>query len=153
MTRMAQERDSILRIRAKVDSHDELEESKLGTEEHMEKSEASNDRIRFCSVEKALRVRNLAAVISHEAPIKNFTSKLAKFLRATTHENITEQRLNVCSVCTIHIFRCEKCPQTWYFLDPSISICTSDICMPHECRNQVRLSTSHTDMEETRKAI
>ena len=104
MTRMAQERDSILRIRAKVDSYDELEESKIGTEEHMEKSKASNDRIRFCSVEKPLRVRSLVEVISHEVPIKNLASKLAKFLRATTHENITEQRLNVCSVCSIYIF-------------------------------------------------
>jgi hypothetical protein len=153
MTRMAQERDSILRIRAKVDSHDELEESKIGTEEHKEKSEASNDRIRFCSVEKPLRVRNLVDVISHEVPIKNLTSKLAKFLRAATHENITEQRLNVCSVCSIPIFCREKCSQTWRSLDPSFSICTSDICMPHECCTQVRLSTSHTEMEETRQAI
>jgi len=153
MTRMAQECDSILHIRAKVDSHDELQESKMGTEEHKEKSETSNDCIRFCSVEKPLRVRNLVDIISHEVPIKNLTSKLAKFLRAATHENIAEQRLNLCSVCSISILRCEKCSQTWRLLDPSFSICTSDIHMPHECCTQVRLSTSHTKMEETRQAI
>jgi hypothetical protein len=100
---MAQERDSILRIRAKVDSYDELQETQLGTEEIVQRPETSEDRIRFCSVEKPLRVNQLAGLISHEVPISKFTRKLARFLRATTGKDITEKHLAVCSVCTVLI--------------------------------------------------
>jgi hypothetical protein len=137
MTRMAQERDSILRIRAKVDSYDELKETQMGTEETLENPEAAEDRIKFCSVEKALRVRHLAEIISHEVSIQKFTSRLAKFLRATTGEDITEQRLNVCSVCAIYHFSHEEPAQIFYLLDSSISICTSEVCLLHECCTQV----------------
>ena len=134
---MAQERDSILRIRAKVDSYDELQETQMGTEETLESTEAADTRIRFCSVEKALRVRHLAEIISHEVSTQKFTSRLAKFLRAATGEDITEQRLNVCSVCAIYHFSHKEAPQTFYLLDSSISICTGEVCLLYECCTQV----------------
>jgi hypothetical protein len=102
---MAQERDNILRIRAKVDNHDELEETRMGTEEILERTgPATEDRVRFCSVEKPLRVRHLAEIISREVSIQNFTLTLAKFLQATIGEDVTEQWLNVCSVCGVLLF-------------------------------------------------
>jgi hypothetical protein len=101
MTRMAQEHDSILRIHAKVDSYDELQETQLGTEEILQRPETSEDRVRFCSVKQPLRVKQLAVLVSHEVPISRFTWKLARFLRATTGQDITEKRLAVCSVCAV----------------------------------------------------
>ena len=98
---MAQECDSILRIRAKVDSYNELQETQLGTEEILQRPETSEDRIRFCSVEKPLRVKQLAGLVSHEVPISKFTWKLARFLRAMTGQDITEKRLAACSVCAV----------------------------------------------------
>ena len=104
MTKMAQERDSILRVRAKVDNHDELEETRIGTEETLERSQTAEDRIRFCSVEKPLRVKHLVEIISHEVSMHKFTWKLAKFLQATIGKDITEQRPTICSVCAIFHF-------------------------------------------------
>ena len=134
MTRMAQERDSILHVCAKVDSYDELAEIQIGTEEMPdgESPEAADNRIRFCSVEKPLQVKNLAEIVFCEVSVRRFTSKLAKFLRVTIGEDITEKRLEVCSVCASFHFSHKEPHQTLHFSDPSISICTSEVCLPHE---------------------
>ena len=102
MTRMAQERDSILCVRAKVDSYDELEEANIGADENGRTSESPKDmdeHIKLCSPRKAHWMSLLAENVSCEISITGFTSKLAKFLKASSGADIMENRLKVCSVC------------------------------------------------------
>lgn len=100
MTRMAQERDSILRIRAKIDAHDEMEEAKATSNETLGAFNDADDRIQLCSREKPVRVQRLMGNISSELPVKySLAAKLAKFLHANSDGDITVGRLNNCSVC------------------------------------------------------
>jgi hypothetical protein len=139
MTRMAQERDSILRIRAKVDSYDELEESRLVARETPDHPDTADDRIRFCSVQKAIHVKRLARNIFTELSIQGFTLMLAQCLQEATGENVTETRLNISSVSILAL--CSQPAKLMHLLDPQISFNSCKIYLPHECIPQVRISS------------
>ena len=89
MTTMAQERDSILRIRQKVDSYDEMQEFEdikpSATNDHAEAC------ITFCSGQKAARVADIAK--ANEFSECNFTLLLSRFLGGTT-----QKQLETCTV-------------------------------------------------------
>lgn len=106
MTCMAQERDSILRIRAKVDAYDELKEAKVVSEEVTKSVVASDtdDRIQLCSADKPERFRKFIGSITSELPINSsiqVVTKLVKFLNENTNEAISEQRLATSPVCLL----------------------------------------------------
>lgn len=132
MTRMAQERDSILRIHAKVDSYDELEEKKVANQEPASHHNFDG-RIYLCSVQKAVRMKRNADIASEEVSFRGFTSKLTKFLQhECPDDRITEARLNVCSVS--FFFRILKISTADSFLlDFALSLNSCAICLPYEC--------------------
>jgi hypothetical protein len=130
---MAQERDSILRVRAKIDSHDELEEANIDPDETgktLESHGDTEDRVTFCSAQRPQRVRVLAKDVSHEISISGFVSKLAKFLKAFTGADITEPRLKVCSVCDS--LTCLNWDAANIRSDSSMSFYASEVHLPHE---------------------
>jgi GTP cyclohydrolase I len=105
MTRMAQERDSILRIRAKVDAYDEMEENTSSSDKAFAAHGNENDRIQLCSREKPLRVYRLMETVAIELSVKSpLITKLARFLRENSDEVITESQVKDCSVCVYHFF-------------------------------------------------
>ena len=81
MTRMAQERDSILRLRAKVDSHDEYEESLIDTAPAA-LTDPSDNRIVLCAPQRPFRLRQVSlGRLAQDFEFENFGSSLAKFFR------------------------------------------------------------------------
>ena len=97
MTRMAEERDSILRIRAKIDSCDEWEEAQdskpAASDDH------SDSRVSLCAPQKLMRVWNISdGLATQEFGLANFASQLAKFLHLYGGLNVNIKRLETCSV-------------------------------------------------------
>lgn len=94
---MAQERDSILRIRARVDWHDDQEERKIMSDISVT-PQGSDERVCFCAVQRPLRIQRVATAAVDEHSFKSFIPTLAKYLRGTVDNTITDARLNGCSV-------------------------------------------------------
>jgi hypothetical protein len=102
MTTMAQERDSILQIRQKVDSYDEMEELKdaaLPTTD-----EGLNVHIAFCSAQNAVRIADIAR--SDEFLICNFMLLLSRFLQANGQCSVTRKQLETCAVWSVMMSLC-----------------------------------------------
>jgi len=98
MTRMAEERDSVLRIRAKVDSFDEWEES-LDAPSPVPSENPPDSRVSLCSPQKPVRVQNVTfGLAPQEFGFSNFTSRLAQFLHHYGGTKVPVQRLQSCSV-------------------------------------------------------
>jgi hypothetical protein len=94
---MAEERDSILRIRAKIDSCDEWEEAQdakpVVSDDH------SESRVSLCAPQKPVRVWNVSnALATQEFGLANFVNRLAKFLHLYGGLNVSIKRLETCSV-------------------------------------------------------
>jgi hypothetical protein len=107
MTRMAEERDSILRIRAKVDSFDEWEES-LDATLPASSEDPPDSRVSLCSPQKPVRVQDISSRLApQEFRFSNFANRLAQFLHHYGGTKVPVQRLQSCSVC-FDFFRCEK---------------------------------------------
>lgn len=95
MTRMAQERDNLLRIRAKVDQYDELEERELGEPEPIP---LDSSRTRLGSPCPPTRVSGFLRLITtaeEDLPVQQFTKKLAGFLRLLSSERCSEKQLQM----------------------------------------------------------
>jgi len=102
MTRMAEERNSILRVRAEVDSYDEREESQ-GVEPALSDN-LPDSCVSLCAPQKYVRVWNISVGLSpSEFGFSNFTSRLAKFLHTYGGTKVSLQRLENCSVCRVSI--------------------------------------------------
>ena len=98
MTRMNEERDSILRIRAKVDSFDDWKESTAKTPTPPSINHADT-RIVLCSPQKLIRViRFSIAEARQEFNLNNFSTKLAKFFKVNCNVKTTRQQLETCAV-------------------------------------------------------
>ena len=113
MTRMAQERDSILRLRAKVDSHDEYQESVIESSPAT-LADPSDNRIELCAPQRPFRLQQVSSGrLAPDFVFENFARSLAKFLRLYGGLNINRQRLENCGVSFI----------LFYFLSvPEISV-------------------------------
>jgi hypothetical protein len=97
MTRMAEERDSILRIRAKVDSYDEWQESVTDTSPA---SSSQGDRIILCAPQKKFRVHRYPHLLRREGVnVEKFSHWLSTFLRDYRAVTINRQQLDRCIVC------------------------------------------------------
>jgi hypothetical protein len=100
MTRMNEERDSILRIRAQVDNFDEKEELRSQISQVSTPPVNYTDtRIILCSPQKATKVFYISvAQARHEFNLDNFSSRLARFFRLYSNVETTRQRLENCPV-------------------------------------------------------
>jgi len=97
MTRMAEERDNILRIRAKVDSFDEWEESQDAKPAVIDN--LTDSRVLLCAPQKPTRVWDISAKLApQEFGTSNFTNRLVKFLHIYAGTRVSKQRLEFCSV-------------------------------------------------------
>ena len=98
MTRMNEERDSVLRIHAKVDSFDEWKESMAQTPTPPSVNHADT-RIILCSPQKLIRVIHFSIVEAHqEFKLNDFSTKLAKFFKVNSNIKTTRQRLEILAV-------------------------------------------------------
>ena len=98
MTRMAEERDSILRIRAKVDSFDEWEES-LDARPSVEPENPLDSWVLLCAPQKPVRVQDISSKLApQEFRCSNFASRLVQFLHLYAGTKINVKRLQSCSV-------------------------------------------------------
>ena len=98
MTRMAEERDSILRIRAKVDSFDEWEES-LDARPSMESENSLDSRVSLCAPQRPVRVQDISSKLApQEFGCLNFSNRLVQFLALYGGTKINIKRLQSCSV-------------------------------------------------------
>lgn len=92
MTQKAEERDSILRVRAKVDSYDELEESRFESAAATNEAGTNDNRIVFCAAQKWVRVGKIAAGLAkQEFSVNDFARKLSHFLRDFADTKVTVQ--------------------------------------------------------------
>jgi hypothetical protein len=95
---MAQERDSILRLRAKVDSHDKYEESLIDTAPAA-LTDPSDNRIVLCAPQRPFRLRQVSlGRLAQDFEFENFGSSLAKFFRLYGGLDVTQPRLESCGV-------------------------------------------------------
>lgn len=94
MTKKVEECDSILRIRAKVDSHGAYIESlALDEDEEILDSEAQISRISLCSSEKTVSVAHVLSTMQHKLNLHNFTACLANFFRAQLDIKVSQKYL------------------------------------------------------------
>lgn len=104
MTRMAEERDSILRIRAQVDSHDEMMES---TEETSQASTVPSTtecpRVVFCAQQKQMRVSHvlhqIGPLTENNLTGQEFVKVLSRFLKDFTDAELGYREVPGCVVC------------------------------------------------------
>lgn len=100
MTRMAEERDSVLRIRAKVDSHDEMVESITETS-HANTTTSTTERLRvvFCAPQKQLRVTQIlpqvASMTENSFTGQEFMKRLIHLLKEFTGANLSYRDVSV----------------------------------------------------------
>jgi hypothetical protein len=131
MTTMAQERDSILRIRQKVDSYDEMEELKdtVPATTH----ESLDTRIAFCSAQNAVRIADIAG--SDEFSRWNFMLLLSRFLQVHGQLSVTRKQLGTCTVWSImmSLFR-QMMSLVCVYVDTAPPFYAHHLCLPHECR-------------------
>jgi hypothetical protein len=133
MTRMAEERDSILRIRAKVDNFDEWQESQDATPSTTPDN-PPDCRVSLCSPGKPVRVYNISATLAQEFGLSNFANRLAKFLHIYGGRKVSLQRLEACSVCQILIVAGQKTHLP--IPDMSVQLHADQLCVHDECRTQ-----------------
>ena len=134
MTTMAQERDSILRIRQKVDSYDEMEELKDSAPPST--NESLNTRVAFCSAQNAVRIADIAGL--DEFSKWNVMPLLSRFLQAHRQLSITRKQLGTCTVrsimtpsfCQMLSFICD-------YADTPLFFYVHHLRLPHECHHQV----------------
>lgn len=103
MTRMAEERDSILRIRAKVDSYDEMVESTVETSpSDSAESTAESPRLVLCAPQKRVLVQRIlpriASLTADGLTGQEFSRKLFHFLRDFTGTTIKQKDILSCTV-------------------------------------------------------
>ena len=104
MTRMAEERDIILRIRAKVDSYDEMMESTVeASPVNTTTSIAERPRLIFCAPQKRVCVRHVlpqvASMTADGITGQQFAKKLFQFVRDFTDAKINKKDILSCTVC------------------------------------------------------
>lgn len=139
---MAQERDNLLRIRAKVDQYDELEERELGEPEPIP---LDSSRTRLGSPCPPTRVSGFLRLITtaeEDLPVQQFTKKLAGFLRLLSSERCSEKQLQMQMVCRLPYF--ESKLMCWNRIDMSILCASHIVYMSHEFYSQARHSPSNT---------
>jgi hypothetical protein len=134
MTTMAQERDSILRIRQKVNSYDEMEELKDSAPPSTH--ESIDTHITFCSAQNAARIADIAG--SDEFSKWNFTLSLSRFLQAHGQLSVTRKQLGTCTVQSIMMsLFCQMLNLVCDYTDTPLFFYAHHLCLPHECHPQV----------------
>lgn len=128
MTRMAQERDSILRIRARVDWYDDQEERKIMANISSAHKD-SDERVCFCAVQPPLRIQRVAMNAANEHSFRSFIPTLAKYLCSTVDKTITEMCLNGCSVSPHFIFPLVYNPDEKYQIRRHLSMRIAYVCL------------------------
>jgi hypothetical protein len=133
---MNEERDSILRIRAKVDGFDEWEESKARMSPPPTSVNHADTRIVLCSPRKLVKVIHVSVT---EAPLefnlKNFDSRLARFFEVYSDVEITRQRLKMCAVGSDHYLLAYMA--NTHHLDPSLLLNAYYLRVHDECHDQI----------------
>jgi len=105
MTRMAEERDSILRIRAKVDSFDEWEKS-LDARLSVEPENPPDSRVSLCAPQRPVRVQDISSKLApQEFGCLHFASRLVQLLDLYGGTKINVKRLQSCSIRRYHSIR------------------------------------------------
>jgi hypothetical protein len=98
---MAEERDSILRIRAKVDSFDEWEKS-LDARLSVEPENPPDSRVSLCAPQRPVRVQDISSKLApQEFGCLHFASRLVQLLDLYGGTKINVKRLQSCSVSLI----------------------------------------------------
>lgn len=96
---MNEERDAILRVRAKVDSYDEWHELFSDPPIAGSSSPTVLDRVVLCSPQRAVLISVVASAITREfSDLSNFTNQLARFFKKSAVPNVSHQSLNQVSV-------------------------------------------------------
>jgi hypothetical protein len=94
---MAEEHDSILRIRAKINSYNEMEENMFENtpaDPTNEEQIINHERVVFCAGETWMLVQQIASLMSmHVIPVSEFTKRLIDYLRDFEGEHVTLQDL------------------------------------------------------------
>lgn len=87
MLKFAQERDSILRVRAKVDKYDEdLNAAEAAAEDVV----AASDRVKLCAPQKLIGIMAFASLIALEFPeIKDFVNQLVRFAKTNRLQELS----------------------------------------------------------------